>query len=176
MLCSGFETQDRRMVGVDESTELWRPPPKLMKLWAVVIAQLMERFLQFQRSAVRIPSLAKILHFTVNCIEKTKIKKKRPGKAHFFKKADKLLMRLEIAGHREMNHLSDAFSFNEINIWSDWYSNKFCSIHASTFKAKNELLNAIVTIVCFQNMMKGAFSFFCLVIAVIAQVNQIQTI
>ena len=70
------------MVGVDESTELWRPPPKLMKLWAVVIAQLMERFLQFQRSAVRIPSLAKILHFTVNCIEKTKIKKKKPGKAH----------------------------------------------------------------------------------------------
>ena len=30
-----------------------------------------------------------IEHFTVNCIEKTKIKKKRPGKAHFFKKTIK---------------------------------------------------------------------------------------
>ena len=28
----------------------------------------------------------KIEHFTVNCIEKTKIKEKRPGIAHFFKK------------------------------------------------------------------------------------------
>ena len=26
--------------------------------------------------------------FSVNCIEKTKIKKKRPGMAHFFKKED----------------------------------------------------------------------------------------
>ena len=42
---------------------------------------------QFQRSAVRIPSSAKIYieYFTVNCIEKTKIKKKRPGKAHLKK-------------------------------------------------------------------------------------------
>ena len=43
---------------------------------------------QFQRSAVRIPSSAKkiIEHFTVNCIEKMKIKKKRTGMAHFLKK------------------------------------------------------------------------------------------
>ena len=32
-----------------------------------------------------------IEHFTVNCIEKTKIKKKRPGRAHFFKKKHQFL-------------------------------------------------------------------------------------
>ena len=38
---------------------------------------------------VQIQSLAKIYieHFIVNCIEKTKVKKKRPGMAHFFKKS-----------------------------------------------------------------------------------------
>ena len=42
---------------------------------------------QFQRSAVRIQSSAKIyIEFTVNCIEKTKINKKRPGMAHLFLK------------------------------------------------------------------------------------------
>ena len=41
---------------------------------------------RYQRSAVRIQSLAKFIEhlFTVNCIEKTKIKKQRPGMAHFF--------------------------------------------------------------------------------------------
>ena len=43
---------------------------------------------QYQRSAVRIQSLVKFIEhlFTVNHIEKAKIKKKRPGMAHFFKK------------------------------------------------------------------------------------------
>ena len=37
-----------------------------------------------------------IEHFTVNCIEKTKIKKKRPGKAHFLKKNNqKILLALD---------------------------------------------------------------------------------
>ena len=35
---------------------------------------------QFQRSVVRIPSSANV--YTINCIEKTKIKKKKPGIAH----------------------------------------------------------------------------------------------
>ena len=53
----------------------------------MVVAQLVER------SAVRIPSSAKIYieYFTVNCVEKTKIKKKRPGEAHFYKKNGGLL-------------------------------------------------------------------------------------
>ena len=46
---------------------------------------------QYQRSAVRIQSLAKnylyqTFVYCQLCIEKTKIKKKRPGMAHFFKK------------------------------------------------------------------------------------------
>ena len=55
----------------------------------VVEAQLVELSLPIQRSAVWIQSSAKIYigHlFTVNSIEKTKINKKRPGMAHFFKK------------------------------------------------------------------------------------------
>ena len=31
--------------------------------------------------------------FNINCIEKTKINKKRPGMAHFFKKRDKMVIR-----------------------------------------------------------------------------------
>ena len=44
--------------------------------------------LQFQRSAVQIQPLAniEIEHFTVNCIEKTKIKKKVAGDGLFIKK------------------------------------------------------------------------------------------
>ena len=59
---------------------------------AVVVAQLVERSLPNQRSAVRIQSLAKKLSifwtfvYCQLCLEKTKIKKKRPGKAHFLKK------------------------------------------------------------------------------------------
>ena len=43
------------------------------------------RRFQFQGSAVRIQSTANIYidHFTFNCVEKTKIKKKRLGMAHF---------------------------------------------------------------------------------------------
>ena len=47
----------------------------------------------YQRSAVRLQSSAKFIFeyllvylFILNCIEKTKINKKRPGMAHFFKK------------------------------------------------------------------------------------------
>ena len=54
----------------------------------MVVAQLVEQLLPIQRSAVRIQSSAKIYCVLNNkkCIEKTKIKKKRPGIAHFFKK------------------------------------------------------------------------------------------
>ena len=54
----------------------------------MVLTQLVERLLPFQRSMVQIQSWANFYNehlFTVNCIEMTKIKKKRPGKAHFLK-------------------------------------------------------------------------------------------
>ena len=53
----------------------------------MVVAQLVERLLAISEVCGSNPVFGKI-HiehlFTVNCIEKTKIKKKRPGMAHFF--------------------------------------------------------------------------------------------
>ena len=53
-----------------------------------MVAQLVEGHFQYQRSAVRIQSLAKNIEhlFTVNCIEKTKIKKKEAGNDPIFLK------------------------------------------------------------------------------------------
>ena len=61
---------------------------KLFVDWAVVVAQLVERLLPIPEVRGSNPVISKIYieHFTVNCIEKTKIKKKRPGKAHFLRK------------------------------------------------------------------------------------------
>ena len=52
----------------------------------VVVAQLVERSLPIPEVRGSNPVIGKNLYrtFTVNCIEKTKIKKKRPGMAHFF--------------------------------------------------------------------------------------------
>ena len=54
----------------------------------MVVAQLVERSLPIPevRGSNPVSDKKYIEHFTVNCIEKTKIKKKRPGRAHFFKK------------------------------------------------------------------------------------------
>ena len=55
--------------------------------WAVVVAQLVDRSLAIPEVRGSNPVIGKIYieHlFTVNCIAKTKIKKKRPGMAHFF--------------------------------------------------------------------------------------------
>jgi len=54
----------------------------------VVVAQLVERSLPITKVLGSNPDIGKkyIEHFTVNCIEKTKIKEKRPGIAHFLKK------------------------------------------------------------------------------------------
>ena len=53
-----------------------------------MVAQLVERSLPIPEVHGSNPVISKNLYrtFTVNCIEKTKIKKKRPGMAHFFKK------------------------------------------------------------------------------------------
>ena len=61
----------------------------------VVVAQLVERLLPIPEVRGSNPVIGKNLYrtFTVNCIEKTKIKKKRPGMAHFFKKKLNLLLR-----------------------------------------------------------------------------------
>ena len=59
-------------------------------LWAVVVAQLVERSLAIPEDQGWNPVIGKIYieHlFTVNCIEKTKLKKKRSGMAHFLKKS-----------------------------------------------------------------------------------------
>ena len=54
----------------------------------VVVAQLVEWSLPMPEVLGLNPVTGKNLYltFTVNCIEKTKIKKKRPGMAHFLKK------------------------------------------------------------------------------------------
>ena len=51
----------------------------------MVVAQLVEWSLSIPEVRSSNPVIGKILYwtFTVNCIEKTKIKKKGPGKAHF---------------------------------------------------------------------------------------------
>ena len=51
-------------------------------LWAVVLAQLVERSLPIPGAYGLSPVIGK---HTVNCIEKTKIEKKRPGKVHLKK-------------------------------------------------------------------------------------------
>ena len=57
--------------------------------WAVVVAQLVERSLPTPGVRGLNPVIGKLLYWafkrlaTVNCIEKTKIKKKRPGMAQF---------------------------------------------------------------------------------------------
>ena len=55
---------------------------------AVVVAQLVERLLPVPEVCGSNPVTGKKIYgtFTVNCIKKTKIKKKVPGMAHFLKK------------------------------------------------------------------------------------------
>ena len=56
-------------------------------LKTVVVAQLVERSLPIPEGRGSNPVIGKILYqiLTVNCIEKTKLKKRRPGMAHFLK-------------------------------------------------------------------------------------------
>ena len=61
----------------------------------MVVAQLIERSLPTSEVRGSNPVIVKLLYRTfnclpaVNCIEKTKIEKKRPGMAHFLKKHNK---------------------------------------------------------------------------------------
>ena len=59
-----------------------------MHVGEVVVAQLVEQSLPIPEVRGSNPVISKNLYrtFTVNCIENTKIKKKRPGTAHFYKK------------------------------------------------------------------------------------------
>ena len=41
MVCFGFEPWGRRMVGADETTELWRPPPPSV---GILISQLQFKY------------------------------------------------------------------------------------------------------------------------------------
>ena len=57
----------------------------------MVVAQLVEQLLSIPEVRGSNPVIGKILYltFTVNCIEKTKIKEKRPGLAQFFKRLNR---------------------------------------------------------------------------------------
>ena len=59
----------------------------LVKVWAVVVTQLVKQSLPTSEVRGSNPVIGKLLcieHlFTINCIEKTKIQKKMPGMAHF---------------------------------------------------------------------------------------------
>ena len=63
---------------------------------------------------VRIQSLEKFIEhlFTVNCIEKTKIKKKEAGNGPFFKKMSSLLCRYEIKNVSDTMNESEFISLN----------------------------------------------------------------
>ena len=56
-----------------------------MTWWAVVVAQLVERLLPTPEVRGSNLVICELL-FIFNCIEQTKIKKKRPGMAYFFLK------------------------------------------------------------------------------------------
>ena len=58
-----------------------------INIWAVVVAQAVERSIPIPEVRGSNPIMGKNLYltFTVNCIEKTKIKKKRSGMAHLKK-------------------------------------------------------------------------------------------
>ena len=57
---------------------------KLIFIWAVVVAQLVEQSLPIPEVGGSNPVIGKKLYwtFTVNCIDNTKIKRKRTGIAH----------------------------------------------------------------------------------------------
>ena len=59
-----------------------------MTWWAVVVAQLVERLLPTPEVRGSNLVICELL-FIFNCIEQTKIKKKRPGMAYFFLKKNK---------------------------------------------------------------------------------------
>ena len=65
----------------------WEGEVKCLKVRAVVVAQLVERSLPIPEVRSLNPVIGKNLFvYCQLCIEKMKIKKKRPGMAHFFKK------------------------------------------------------------------------------------------
>ena len=74
----------------------------ILTIVAVVVAHLVERLLPIPEVCSSNPFISKKNYwtFTVNCIEKTKIKKMRPGMVHFFKKmCCKCFIGLGPAGH-----------------------------------------------------------------------------
>ena len=72
----------------------------LVKVWAVVVTQLVKQSLPTSEVRGSNPVIGKLLYRafnclpTVNCIEKTKIKKKRPGMVLFKKKCKSWAARL----------------------------------------------------------------------------------
>ena len=84
--------------GISSARSVWKKIPlsavakclplNLSCTRAVVVAQLVEWLLPSPEVYGSSPVIGKHLYwtFTVNCIEKMKIKKKRPGMAHFLKK------------------------------------------------------------------------------------------
>ena len=75
--------------------------------WAVVLAQLVEQLLPTPEVCCSNPVIGKKFYwmFAVNCIEKTKIMKKRPGLAHIFlkKRIEKKLLKFTV--DRRLNNL-----------------------------------------------------------------------
>ena len=77
----------------------------------MVVAQLVEQSLLIPEVRGSNPVIGKNLYrtFTVNCIEKTKIKKKRPGMTHFKKKEIKksltFVSYLNLVSDRKINHI-----------------------------------------------------------------------
>ena len=74
---------------IDWATDTYYQPTYLpinfIRNWAVVVAKLAQRPLSILEFCSLNPDIGKIYNeilFTVNCIEKTKINKKRPGMAH----------------------------------------------------------------------------------------------
>ena len=92
----GFESQHRIVDGhffTFVCCKNYNACLKRWKWWEVVVAQLVERSLPIPEVRGSNPVIGKNLYWTFVycqlCIKKTKIKKKRPGMAHFFKKKTK---------------------------------------------------------------------------------------
>ena len=80
--------------------------------WGVIVAQLVERSRPISEVCGLNPVIGKYLFwtlFTVNCIEKTKIKKKRPGLAHFLKNSCRFRRHLLTKVERHLDSILETF-------------------------------------------------------------------
>ena len=90
---------------------------KNIHFWAVFVAQLVEQSLPIPEVPGSNPVISNILYwtFTIKCIEKTKIKKMRPGMAHFLKKDTHLIINIKFR-----KYLQPDIRSKVLTCWGNW--------------------------------------------------------